>query len=122
MKVADVIKPTWPRVVLSLVPAFILGWFAGPLIYNFSSCWTGDTDCAAYSPTRIVLSYLLSWPIFLVGSTLEKFSVYLHVGSLNPFAPEFVLLWLYYYFLVSIADSLSLRRPKKSSNPMKANK
>jgi hypothetical protein len=40
--------------------------------------------------------------------------VYLHVGSFNPFVPEFVLLWLYYYFLVSIADSLSLRRPKKS--------
>jgi hypothetical protein len=104
-----------------LIPALILGWFAGPLIFNFSHCWTGDTDCAAYSPTRIVLSYILSWPVFLVGSLLEKFGVYLHVGSLNPFAPEFVLLWLYYYFLVCIGDSLSMRRRKKSSAPVKTN-
>ena len=63
-------------------PAYVLGWFAGPLLYNFSHCWDGvGTDCTAYSPTRIILSYLLSWPIFLVGALLEKVGVYLHVGS-----------------------------------------
>jgi hypothetical protein len=102
-------------VILSLVPAFILGWIVGPVLYSFSHCgWVAETNCPSYSPTRIVLSYLLSWPISLLGSLLAKFGVYLHVGSFNPFVPEFVLLWLYYYFLVSIADSLSLRRPKKS--------
>ena len=123
MKVADAIRPTWPRVVLSLVPAFILGWIVGPALYSFSHCtWAAETNCPAYSPTRIALSYLLSWPVFLLGSLLAKFGVYLHVGSFNPFAPEFVLLWVYYYFLVSIADSLSLRRPRKSSARMMANK
>src|ERR1700726_1634813 len=29
---------------------------------------------------------------------------YLHVGSLNPLAPEFVVVWLYYYLLVSAAN------------------
>jgi hypothetical protein len=110
-------------VVLSLVPAFILGWIVGPALYSFSHCgWADETNCPAYSPARIALSYFLSWPVFLLGSLLAKFGVYLHVGSFNPFAPEFVLLWVYYYFLVSIADSLSLRRPRKSSARMMANK
>jgi hypothetical protein len=116
LKVPGAIRPTWPRVVLSLVPAFLLGWIVGPVLYGFSQCgWSAETNCPAYSPTGIVLSYLLSWPIFLSGSLLLKFGVYIHTGSLNPVAPEFVLLWVYYYFLVSIADSLSLRRRKKPS-------
>jgi len=110
MRFVEAFRPGWLRVGLSLVPAYILGWLAGPLLYSFSHCWTGDTDCVAYSPTWIVLSYVLSWPIFLVGSLLEKVGVYLHFGSLNPFAPEFVLLWLYYYVLVSAADYLTRRR------------
>jgi hypothetical protein len=111
MRFVEVFRPGWLRAGLSLIPAYVLGWFAGPLLYNFSHCWDGvGTDCTAYSPTRIVLSYLLSWPIFLVGALLERVGVYLHVGSLNPFAPEFVLLWLYYYVLVSVADNLTKRR------------
>jgi hypothetical protein len=114
MKVKDAIRPTWPRVILSLVPAYILGWVIGPVLYHFSSCWL-DTDCAAYSPTRIALSYLLSWPIFLLGSLLEKYAhVLLNFDTFYPFAPEFLLLWLYYYLLVSVTDAILLSRRKKS--------
>jgi hypothetical protein len=122
MKIADATKPTWPRVILSLVPAYILGWIIGPVLYAFSHCAGGVTDCFAYSQTRIALSYQFSWPIFLLGSILEKYAhIFLNFDTFNPFAPEFVLLWLYYCFLVSIADSLSLRRRRKSSESMEAN-
>jgi hypothetical protein len=117
----EAFRPGWLRVGLSLIPAYSLGWVIGPVVYNLSICWRGGgTDCAAYSPTGIGLSYLLSWPIFLLGSLLEKFRVNFDVGSLHPVAPEFVLLWLYYYLLVSTADHLTRRR-KMSGNPAARN-
>jgi hypothetical protein len=111
MKFVEAYRPGWLRVGLSLIPAYVFGWVIGPAVYDFSICWGGGgTDCPAYSRTGIVLSYLLSWPIFLLGSLLEKVGANLHVESLNPVAPGFLLLWLYYYLLVSAADHIARRR------------
>jgi hypothetical protein len=61
--------------------------------------------------------------MLLLGPLLEKYdNLYFKFGrSLNPFAPEFVFLWLYYYLLVSAADYLERRYIRKSSTPLKAN-
>jgi hypothetical protein len=118
----DALKPGWLRVGLSVFPAYVLGWLIGPLILGFSQCANGETDCAAYSPTRIVLSYVLSWPLIVLVSLLAKYAhIYLNFGTINPLAPEFVFLWFYYYLLVSVADYLVRRRTRKSSEPLKAN-
>jgi hypothetical protein len=71
LKVADAIRPTWPRVILSLVPAF--SWIVGLFFYSFSHCgWAAKTNCPAYSPTGIVLSYLLSWPIRVAACEVRR--------------------------------------------------
>jgi hypothetical protein len=105
------LRPGWIRLGLSVFPAYVLGWVAGPLLYDFSHYWIGP----GYSRIAIGLAYLVSWPIFLLGTLLEKYAhAYLNFGNLNPFAPEFVLLWLYYYVLVTAADYVATKRNRGS--------
>ena len=111
MRFVEVFRPGWLRVALSLFPAYVLGWIIGPLLYALAHCWSGGIDCVAYSPTKIVLSYLLSRPILLLEFLLEKVAVHLRVMTINPLVPAFVVVWLYYYLLVSAAVH-GARRPK----------
>jgi hypothetical protein len=112
MKFIEWLRRRWLVICLSLVPAFVLGLVAGPLLYSFSNCWGGGNDCAAYSPTRIFLAYGLSWPILVMQFTFD----FSHVDSLNPFRsgnPGLIVLWAYYYFLVSGIDFLFKLRTKR---------
>jgi hypothetical protein len=61
--------------------------------------------------------------MLLLGPLLEKYdNLYFKFGrSLNPFAPEFVFLWLYYYLQVSAADYLARHHARKPSKPLKIN-
>ena len=89
------LKPTWWKVFLSLIPAFLLGWAFGQLLDMAGHCAHGRTDCVGYSLTKIVLAYVFSWPLLVLDSALGKY-VGLGVGI--------VPLWLYYYFLACLAD------------------
>jgi len=40
MRFAEAFSPGWLRAGLSLIPAYILGCFAGPLVYNFRHSWS----------------------------------------------------------------------------------
>ena len=112
MKFVEWMKQRWLVICLSLAPAFLLGLLAGPLLYSFSHCYDGGNDCAAYSPTRIFLAYVLSWPILVMGFVFD----FSHSDSLNPFRsgnPGLLVLWAYYYFLVSGIDFLFKLRTKR---------
>ena len=112
MRLLRWLKRRWLAICLSLVPAFVLGLVAGPLLYSFSRCWAPGNDCEAYSPTGIFLAYVLSWPI-LVMQFIFDFS---HNDSLNPFRsgnPGLFILWVYYYFVIAGADDLAKLRAKR---------
>jgi len=112
MKFVEWMKQRWLVICLSLAPAFLLGLLAGPLLYSFSHCYDGGNDCAAYSQTRIFLAYVLSWPILVMGFVFD----FSHSDSLNPFRsgnPGLLVLWAYYYFLVSGIDFLFKLRTKR---------
>jgi uncharacterized membrane protein len=111
MRFIEWLRRRWLAICLSLVPALLLGLLVGPLLYSLSHCWAAGNDCEAFSPVRIFLAYLLSWPI-LIMQFVPAFS---HNDSLNPLRsgnPGLLILWAYYYFLVSGAEYLVKLRTK----------
>jgi len=100
--------------VISAVASFVLGWIA-LTFYFFSYCWNGSTDCAAYSPTRRWIAFLLAPPIFL----MQKW-FFGTVDNVPNFDPVFygrygwAVLWTYYLLLTDLTFRMvkRLRRRK----------
>jgi hypothetical protein len=85
------LKAITVRLMLSAALALLLGG-AGFFLHFEGSCWFGGgTDCGGYSPTKIVLGYLLAPPSFLLSR-----APILSVLGLP-------LLWAYYFGLLSVA-------------------
>ena len=112
-------KPTLKAVLLRLFLSaglsWILGWIA-LILYFFSYCWNGGTDCAAYSPTRRWIAFLLAPPIFLMQSwffgTLDR------VSNFDPVVfgkSGWAVLWAYYAVVTYAVESLINRLRKARS-------
>ncbi len=106
----NVLKPTWMKVSVSLLAAIILGG-GGLYLYLSAVCFVGR-DCAAYSPSRIFVAYVLSGPIFLMQKVFLR-----SVDNVHNFDPivfgkcGWLALWGYYYALTSIAAYFIRTRP-----------
>jgi hypothetical protein len=62
--VKAIFAPTWTKVVVSLLAGLVLGQ-GGLFVYLSGVCFH-DHDCAAYSPWKVLVAYVLSWPIFVL--------------------------------------------------------
>ena len=103
-------RPTWSKVGVSLLAALSLGG-GGLFLYFTGICWFGGHDCAAYSPSRIFLAYVLSLPIFLMQKIF--FGSVENVTNFGPVVfgkSGWVAVLIYYYLLVSVADHFIRRR------------
>jgi hypothetical protein len=112
-----ILKEWVTRVIFSAAAAAIFGYTA-LLLYSFSYCWNGATDCMAYSPTRRWIAFLLAPPIFLMQRWL--FGTVNDVANFDPvlfgkFA--WVALWAYYFVIVSAALHLVKRYRPKPAQP-----
>jgi len=104
MKFVEAFRPSWEKIGVALILGYVLGWIIGPFLYWLSSCSSGGADCAAYSPSRIVVAYVFSWPVFFLKSIFDKY-VHMNMDTLNPFAsgnPGILFVWAYYYVLVCL--------------------
>lgn len=95
-----VLIPSWIRVSTSLVAAIVFG-VGGVYLYLSALCFGGGHDCPAYSPSRILVAYILSAPIFLMQKAFLG-----SVGNVSNFDPivfgkfGWLALWGCYYVLV----------------------
>jgi hypothetical protein len=89
---------------LIALPATILAWFAGPVLFFLSRCLDSRTDCAAYSPVRQTIAYLIAWPVLAILLNISN-------TTSNEFV-AFILLATYYYGLIYAAIYLWRRVSK----------
>ena len=102
----DAIRPSWRRVIASLVLAYVFGWITGPLLRWYYSCWDGpkDTSCDAYSPIAAFIAQVISWPVL---TTKSAFAPTFNSDNIFPWAsPAFLLVWFYYYAVVAGVEYL----------------
>lgn len=104
-KLKTILKPTWRKIILSIILAFVFGIMLGLFLYIDGTCWFSEGNtCAAYSPLQIFFAYLFSWPILLMQKLM--------VGNYNNFDSviEYKFGWLaillYYYLLVGFIGLL----------------
>lgn len=104
------------RLLLSAAITLILGMAAGFLHFE-GTCWGGETDCPAYSPMKIWISFLLAPPIFLLQPGFFESAG--NVSHFNPVveALGLPLLWAYYFGLISVAK-LVITRFRVSKKPL----
>jgi hypothetical protein len=109
------LKAITARVLLAAAIALLLGMAAELFLFE-GTCWLGGgTDCAAYSPTKIWIAFLLAPPIFLLQPGLL-------IGKASPVNPLLQMLGLptlvaYYFGLISVAR-LVIRRFRESKMPL----
>lgn len=99
------------RLLLSAATALVLG-IAAVLLHWLGTCWDGGTECPAYSPTKVLIAFLLAPPFYLLQPGFFE-----HAGTVSNFDPVietlgWVVLWAYYFGLLSIARPL-IRRFRK---------
>jgi len=94
--IADALRPTWRKLLISAALAYVLGGIVGPVLDWAYSCWGPDTSCAAYSAPAVTLARVLSWPILVIKGNFP-------LSIISVLSPEFILLWTYYYFLCVLA-------------------
>lgn len=109
------------RTVISLIAAVFFGIVLGLLLNFTSTCWLtppdAQTSCAGYSAIGSSMSYLLSWPMFVVMPITGN----IFTPKSTSFGPEIwtvliislLSLWLYYYALLSLVLYLKDLRKKK---------
>jgi hypothetical protein len=85
--------PAWIRLVVALFFAVLFG-AGGALLFWMSSCWIGGNDCAAYSPVRVGLAYVMSWPVILISQ--------LKVAQAYFWCMVVPLQFAYYYVVVTL--------------------
>ena len=109
-----IVKPSLPTVSVSLAGAIFLG-VGGLYLYLSTVCFGGGRDCAAYSPARIFVAYVLSAPIFLMQKAFFG-----TVGDVTNFDPivfrkfGWLAPWGYYYVLTSVVAYLVRSRRNKA--------
>jgi hypothetical protein len=94
------------KVIVSLPLSLLGGVIAGFLCF-FTPCGFGGrlTDCFASDPVKITLTFLLSWPFFVPEFLFHSlFYRNAYPDNFIGSVPAFILMWLYYYALVSLAD------------------
>ena len=97
------------QLLLSMVAAVTLGTCA-LLLYSFSYCWDGGTDCAAYSPTRRWIAFLLAPPVFAMQGWF--FGTVDNVANFDPVIfgkCGWLALWAYYLGLITTAVQVRKR-------------
>jgi hypothetical protein len=68
----DAIRPSWWKVIVSAVLAYVFGWIVGPLLQWRYSCWDGaDTNCYAYSLIAQIVAQIISWPVLTTKSAFS---------------------------------------------------
>ena len=92
-------RPTWRRSVLVLLCAIVSG-IAGLYIRLLSECWSVNQDCAGYFPLGILVSDLMSWPIFVTERL--AFGEHGFISNYDPVLARYwwilvPMLWLYDY-------------------------
>ncbi len=111
--VKAIFAPTWTKAAVSLVAGFFLG-LGGLFVYLSSVCFH-DHDCAAYSPWKVFVSYVLSWPIFVLQKiffgTVDKVP---NFGPVVIGKYGWLAVWVYYYLIVSLASHAMKFAPRKS--------
>lgn len=118
------LKREWLRILLSLGPTLILGTGGMALLW-WSTCWNdidptaewwgGPNNCAAHSSVGIAVAYVLSWPYIVTRICWRQLESRLGVWTSMPDRAGFVMLWLYYYLLVRLGESIEMRIRRKLS-------
>jgi hypothetical protein len=114
-KMKAIVKRVLTLLLLSGVLSMILG-IAAFFLYFFSYCWDGRTDCAAYSPTRRWIAFVLAPPIFLMQRWF--FGTVENVSNFDPVVfgrSGWVALWAYYFMFTSGIMGLYKRHRSRSS-------
>ena len=110
-----IFKPTWKKILSSLL-SYIIAVFLGFNLYFSSICLTSGNDCVAYSPLKIFLAKILWLPIFVKQKFFYGYTD--NVSNLDPiFFGKFgwLVLFLYYYLIVSIIDYFIRQRSNTQS-------
>src|SRR4029077_1939935 len=114
LKFLQWLQRRWATLLLSLIFAVVAGSFVGPVLYWSAHCWSDGNDCYAYSPTKIFISYVLSWPILGLQFVAPQYSPD-RTPNINPVSwdnPANLVLWAYYYALLSGMRTLLARMRK----------
>ncbi len=107
------VKAITARVLLAAAISLLLGMGA-IFLYLAGTCLFGGTHCPDYSPTKIWLAFLLAPPIFLTQPSFFQASRSISSPAMMPIGC--VLLWAYYFGLVSAAR-LGIRRFRRVAQP-----
>jgi hypothetical protein len=101
--VKTISAPTWTKVVVSAVAGFFLG-LGGLFVYLSGVCFHGH-DCAAYSPWKVFVAYVLSLPVFVLQRIF--FGTVDNVPNFDPVVIGkygWAAILVYYYLVVSLAS------------------
>ena len=108
-----IFAPTWTKVVGSLVAGFFLG-LGGLFVYLSGVCFH-DHDCAAYSPWKVFVGYVLSGPIVVLQKIF--FGTVDNVSNFDPVLTGkygWLALWVYYCAMTSLTSHVLKFPPRKS--------
>lgn len=103
------LKTVLLQLSLSWLAAAVLGATA-MFLYFSSYCWNGGTDCAAYSPIRRWIAFLLAAPIFVMQRWV--FGTVDNVANFDPVVFGrfgWLALWAYYFAITSGGMRLATR-------------
>jgi hypothetical protein len=100
-------RPHWIRLGLALPGAILFG-AAGIFLEFDGTCWFGGHDCVAYSPLKVAIANVMSWPIFVFQAL--GFSGSGVAYSYDPLIRKYwwllvPILWFYYYLLLTLATA-----------------
>jgi hypothetical protein len=101
-------RPISVKSAIFALPASILGGFSGAVLFFLSKCLNGDTNCAAYSPVRQAIAYVMAWPVLTMPVILRS------LNSSFSLSVAALVLFAYYYVFIYIAIYLR-RKFRKTS-------